>query len=142
MVLFDINIYVYTHREDSPHHVLIKKYIEKILTENKPFGYSPLALSGFLRIVTHPKIFTPPTDLKTAIQFTEELIKLPNAIKVDPGPMHWTIFTNLCKKADVKGNLVPDAYFAALAIESGCTWVTTDRDYSRFPDLQWKHPLQ
>ena len=141
MVLFDINIYVYAHREDSSYHVPIKKYVEKILKDNSPFGYSLLALSGFLRIITHPRIFNPPTDLKTAVQFTEEIITLPNALKINPGPMHWTIFKDLCRTVNAKGNLIPDAYFAALAIESGCAWVTTDRDYSRFQDLKWINPL-
>jgi hypothetical protein len=55
---------------------------------------------------------------------------------------HWDIFTGLCRSAGVKGNRVPDAYLAALAIESGSEWITTDRDFSRFPGLRWRHPLQ
>lgn len=51
------------------------------------------------------------------------------------------IFTDLCRRAGAKGNLVPDAFLAALAIESGSEWVTTDRDYARFPGLRWRHPL-
>jgi uncharacterized protein len=141
MVLFDINIYIYCHREDSPHHSAIKKYVESILSGLEPFGYSPLALSGFLRIITHPKIFKTPSETIAGIQFIEEIITLPNALSITPGTMHWEIFKNLCKKSHAKGNLIPDAYFAALAIESGCTWVTTDRDYSKFPGLNWLDPL-
>jgi predicted nucleic acid-binding protein len=51
------------------------------------------------------------------------------------------LFTGLCRTAGVKGNLVPDAYLAALAIESGSEWITTDRDFSRFPGPRWRHPL-
>ena len=58
-----------------------------------------------------------------------------------PGPRHWEIFIRLCRAARVNGNLVPDAYLAALAIESGSEWITTDRDYSRFPGLRWRHPF-
>ncbi len=58
-----------------------------------------------------------------------------------PGPRHWEIFVRLCRAVRVKGNLVQDAYLAALAIESGSEWITTDRDYSRFPGLRWRHPL-
>ena len=57
-----------------------------------------------------------------------------------PGPRHWEIFARLCRESEARGNLVPDAYLAALAIESGCEWVTTDRDFSRFPGLRWKTP--
>lgn len=141
MVLFDINIFVYCHREDSPHYKQIRQYAETIFNDIQPFGYSPLVLSGFLRIVTHPKIFTPPSSTLIAIQFIEEIISLPNAIKIIPGQLHWQLFTDLCQKIRAKGNLIPDAYFAALAIESGCTWISTDRDYTRFPGLDWLDPL-
>jgi uncharacterized protein len=57
-------------------------------------------------------------------------------------PRHWEIFTKLCRICEVKGNLVPDAYFAALAIETGSEWISTDRDYNRFPGLNWRHPLE
>jgi hypothetical protein len=59
---------------------------------------------------------------------------------VAPGNRHWEIFTRLCRETDAKGNLIADAYLAALAIESGSEWITTDRDYARFPGLRWRHP--
>lgn len=61
---------------------------------------------------------------------------------INPGPRHWGIFERLCEATRAKGNLIADAYLAALAIESGSEWVTTDRDYSRFPGLKWRHPLE
>ena len=60
---------------------------------------------------------------------------------VAPGPRHWRLFTDLCRVAGAKGAIVADAYLAALAIESGSDWITTDRDYARFPGLRWRHPL-
>jgi hypothetical protein len=60
---------------------------------------------------------------------------------VAPGPRHWDIFVELCRKAGAKGNLVPDAYLAALAIESGSEWITTDRDYGRLPGLRFRQPV-
>lgn len=98
-------------------------------------------LSGFLRIVTHPRIFTVPTPIEDAIDFVGALRGQPNCVPVEPGSRHWEIFVNLCRDGHAKGNLVPDAYLAALAIESGCVWITTDRDYARFPGLRWRHPL-
>jgi len=76
------------------------------------------------------------------LEFTKYIIDLPYAIAINPGLKHWDIFTELCYKSGAKGNIVPDAYFAALAIESGCVWITTDRDYSRFPGLNWRHPFK
>jgi hypothetical protein len=86
-------------------------------------------------------VFRQPTPLGTALAFAELLRSQPNCVPVAPGPRHWDIFTQLCRAAGVKGNLVPDAYLAALAIESGSEWITTDRDFGRFRGLRWRHPL-
>jgi len=65
----------------------------------------------------------------------------PGCVLVSPGERHWEIFTRLSKAVGAKGNLISDAYFAALAMESGAEWITADRDYARFPGLRWRHPL-
>ncbi len=77
-----------------------------------------------------------------AMAFAVELRIQPNCTVINPGPRHWDIFSRLCTTTDVKGNLVPDAFFAALAIESGSERVSTDRDYHRFPGLRVRHPLE
>jgi uncharacterized protein len=97
-------------------------------------------LSGFLRVVTHPRVFRIPTPLERALEFASALRDQPNAVAVSPGPRHWAIFERLCRDAAARGNLVPDAYLAALAIERGCEWVTLDRDYARFAGLRWRLP--
>jgi hypothetical protein len=102
---------------------------------------SDLVLRGFMRIVTHPAAVFPPEPIERALEFAETLRSQPNCVAVAPGPRHWEIFTRLCREVSAKGNLVPDAYLAALAIESGSEWITTDRDYARFPSLRWRHPL-
>jgi predicted nucleic acid-binding protein len=79
--------------------------------------------------------------MEDALQFVLALRERPNRVAVTPGPRHWELFSGLCRTAGARGNLVPDAYFAALAIESGSEWITTDRDFSRFPGLRWRHPL-
>jgi predicted nucleic acid-binding protein len=76
-----------------------------------------------------------------ALQFTEQLRAQANYVDVVPGARHWDIFASLCRDAGARGNLVPDAYFAALTIEIGGEWITTDRDYARFPGLSWRHPF-
>jgi uncharacterized protein len=105
------------------------------------YGMTDLVLSGFLRVVTHPRVFRDPTPLDTALAFVSEVRDHPNCVSISPGERHWGIFTRLCRTAGVRGSLVPDAYLAALAIESGAEWVTADRDYARFPGLRWRHPL-
>lgn len=141
MILVDVNVLVYAFCEDAPEHEQYRAYLEKVLHAPSAYGFSNHVLSGFLRIVTHPSIFNPPAPLKTALEFIEVIREQPQAVQIGPGPRHWKIFIDLCEQARAKGNLIPDAYLAALAIESGCEWITTDRDFARFSELNWRHPL-
>jgi toxin-antitoxin system PIN domain toxin len=141
MVLTDINVLVYAHREDAPGHPGYREWLESLINGDAAYGFSEFVLSGFIRVVTHPRVFNPPSDLESAFAFAQAIRSQPNAVLISPGPRHWDIFKRLGEMAGVKGNLVPDAYLAALAIESGCEWITTDRDYSRFPGLKWRPPL-
>ena len=86
-------------------------------------------------------MFADPTPLDVALAFADAIRTRPNAVPIEPGPRHWEIFSNLCVAAGACGNLVADANLAALAIETGCEWITTDRDFARFPGLTWRHPL-
>jgi toxin-antitoxin system PIN domain toxin len=97
-------------------------------------------LSGFVRVVTHPRVFVEPTPPAQALAFCDALRMRPNAVLVTPGPRHWQIFAGLCAGTGARGNLVPDAYLAALAIESGSAWATADRDYDRFSGLAVVRP--
>ncbi len=141
MVLLDVNVLVYAHRQDAPNHRAYFNWLEALVNSDQAYSLSDLVLSSFIRVVTHPRVFSPPSTTSQALTFVQELRTQPNCVVVMPGERHWDIFCRLCKEAEVKGNLVPDAYLAALAIESGSEWITTDRDYSRFPGLHFRHPL-
>lgn len=141
MILADANVFVYAFRRDADRHAEYAAWLERTLADESAFGYSELVLSAFLRIVTHPKIFVKPSPAKEAFAFTDVIRKQPNAIRVAPQEGHWNLFQRLSTSAGAKGNLIPDAYLAALAIESGSTWITCDRDFARFTGLDWKHPL-
>lgn len=141
MILLDVNVLVYAHRSDAADHARYREWLEGVVNADAAYGVSDLVLSGFLRVVTHPRIFREPTPLDTALAFLSDVRERPHCLGVSPGERHWEVFTRLCREARVKGNLVPDAYLAALAIESGSEWITTDRDYARFPGLRWRHPL-
>jgi|SRR5688572_27492835 len=142
MILPDVNVLVYAFREDAPRYVDYREWLRSSVASREAFGLSELVLSGVVRVLTHPRVFAPATPLDRAIEFADALRSQPNAVLVTPGPRHWEIFTHLCRAADARGNLVADAYHAALAIEHGCEWVTTDRDFARFPGLRWRHPLE
>lgn len=141
MLAPDVNVLVYAHREELPEHESYLRWLEATVGGDGAFGLFELVASGFIRVVTHPRVFRTPTPLAVALEFVAELQARPNCVPVRPGGRHWGIFERLCRENGVRGNLVADAYLAALAIESGCEWVSSDRDFSRFGGLRWRHPL-
>jgi hypothetical protein len=100
-----------------------------------------MVLSGFMRIVTNRRIMKTPSTIEEALAFMGELREQPNAVTLAPGPRNWSIFERLCREAETTGDLVPEAYLAALAIEHGAELITADADFARFAGLRWRHPL-
>lgn len=141
MFLMDVNALVYAHREDTPEHDAYRQWLESIINGNAAYGYSELVLSGFLRVVTHPRVFEIPSPLSSAIRFVSQIKAARHAVRLTPGSMHWKIFLQCIEQIDVKGNDIPDAYHAALAMEWNCIWVTTDQGFKRFKGLKVRHPL-
>ena len=141
MILTDVNVLIYAYRAEAVRHESYRRWLERMANADEAFALSGMVLSGFVRVVTHPRIFRPPSPVEDALGFAEDLLLQPNCIMIRPGPRHWSLFARLCRESGAKGNLVPDAYLAALAIEAGCELVTTDRDFARFKGLRWRHPL-
>ena len=140
MTLPDVNVLVAAFHERHPFHDLSRAWLERTLRSHQAYGVSELALSGFARIVTNPRALREPASLERAFQFTEALLRPAHAVRISPGARHWDIFTRLCRDAHISGPAVSDAYFAALAIEHGCEWITLDSDFARFADLKWRRP--
>lgn len=141
MILPDVNVLIYAFRTDSNDHARYRGWLESVVNGPAAYGIAPQVLSSLVRICTHPRIFAHPSSRTDAFEFCRVLLEQPNATVTSPGPRHWSIFESLCADAKASGNLVQDAWFAALAIETGCEWITTDRDYARFPGLAWREPL-
>jgi hypothetical protein len=142
MDLPDVNVLVYAHREDAADHRRYRDWVTTLVNSSQAYAMSDHVLSSFIRVVTNPAIFTGPTSLSEAIATAVDLRSPLSCARIAPGPRHWDLFTSLCRDAKARGNLISDAWLAALAIESGCELVTTDRDFARFPGLKWRHPLQ
>lgn len=140
MVLLDVNVLVSAMREDAPRHAVARAFVDTLRSAPEAFGISDLVLSGTLRVLTHPRVFAPPTPTVTALQFIDALRASPNAVRVTPGVRHWEIFRALLDVSGARGNLVSDAWHAALAIEHGCEWITDDADFARFDGLRWRRP--
>lgn len=132
----DVNVLINAFRSDLPHHALCRAWLAERAQGDSHFGISPLALCGFVRIVTNHKAFFDPNTAKEAFAFANSLLDSDHCVQVNPGERHWSIFTRLCLEQKAAGNLVPDAYFAAIAIEHSSRWVTLDRDYLQFRELQ------
>ena len=97
MRLVDVNVLVYAHRLDAARHQDYADWLRGLLAGQEPYGVSDLVLSGFLRIVTNPKVFKQPTPMDTGLAFTQLLRTQPNCVPVEPGPRHWDILTRLCQ---------------------------------------------
>jgi uncharacterized protein len=141
VILSDVNVLVYAFDESSPDHAGYSAWLQALVSSEQAYAMSELVLSAFLRIVTNPRIFSRPASMHNALAFTELLREQPTCVRLEPGARHWGIFARLCREVGVKGDLVPDAYLAALAIESGAELATADRGFARFSDLRWRHPL-
>lgn len=140
MILPDVNVLIHAFRRDSLEHVRHKVWLEEIINGIEAYGIAPQVLSAVVRITTHPRIYVNPSRLDDAFAFSRAILEQPLATVIVPGERHWHIFERLCRGARATGNLVQDAWFAALAIESGCEWITHDRDYARFDGLKWRLP--
>ena len=140
MVLPDVNVLIYAFREDVPYHDISRSWLDRVIGMDSRFGLSPLVLSAFIRITTNARVFAEPSGIDEALDFCEELREQPHCQIVEPGERHWDIFRRLCLETNTVGPRVTDAWFAALAIEWDCEWITFDGDFRRFSGLRWQRP--
>ena len=140
MILPDVNVLIYAFRRDVPQHRVCRPWLAAVVSSDTRFGISPLVLSAVVRITTNPRAFRMPSAIDEAFGFCDDLLRQPHCQVVEPGERHWEIFRRLCTETDIRGPRVSDAWFAALAIEWGCEWITLDRDYARFTGLKWQLP--
>lgn len=141
MILPDVNVLVYAYREETADHAKYRRWLQRVAVGGEPLALAEVVLAGLVRIVTHPRIFKVPSPVDHALGFVEDLFAQPASLLVRPGARHWAIFARICREADASGNLVPDAFLAALAVEHGCEIITTDSDFARFKGVRWRHPL-
>ena len=141
MILPDVNVMVLAHRVDQDDHVPVREWLEGEVNSARPFALADAVVAGFVRVVTNARIFARPSSLAVAIEFADDLVKQPGCLPIAAGARHWAIFRSLLRESDARGNVVPDAHLAAIAIEHGATVATRDRGFARFCDLRWIDPL-
>jgi hypothetical protein len=140
MILPDVNVLIYAFRKEVPQYTVCRKWLDGVVLGDERFGLSPLALAAVIRVTTNPRSYPYSSSSEAAFGFCEDLLGQPHCQVVEPRERHWEIFKRLCIETNTKSSTVTDAWYAALAIEWGCEWITLDRDYARFPGLRWRLP--
>lgn len=142
MIAVDTNILVYAHRADSDWHLLADTSLTKLAESGVPWAIPWPCIHEFIAIVTHPRIYNPPTPLADAIEQVECWLEAPGLVLLSEAPSYWASFRRLLEKAKVIGPRVHDARVAALSIQYGVTelW-TADRDFGRFREIAVSNPL-
>ena len=142
MRLIDANVLLYAVDSSSPAHEPARRWLEEALSGREAVTFAWTTLLAFLRITTLPRLLAEPLTVEEASTHVSSWLGQPNVSVVEPGERHWSLLCGLLSQSQARGNLVPDAHLAALAIEHGAVLCTTDHDFARFPGLRWLNPLQ
>lgn len=141
MILLDTSVVLAAQRRDHPHHDQARPWLEGLVTGDESFGVPSTVWVGFLRITTSRRVFAVPTPRAEAFAFVRAVAGQPGHVAVEPGPRHLERLEMVCAEGDAVGDLVPDAALVALAIEHGAAVASFDRDFARFPGLEWIMPV-
>jgi hypothetical protein len=141
MLVADVSVLVDAHRLEAPRHDAMRDWLDIARGGDEPLVLAGVVASSFVRIVTNRRVFVDPATIEVALAFLDELTVSPAVSRIEPGPRHWQLFSDLCRTAAVTGDLVPDAWLAAIALENRATRITADRGFGRYPGLRWRDPL-
>jgi toxin-antitoxin system PIN domain toxin len=142
VILVDANLLLYTYDPDSPQHAASRQWLETVLSGSGPVRFAWLTLWAFVRISTSAQVFVKPLSAAEAHRAVESWLHQPNAGILEPGERHLELFGTLLNEGQASAALVMDAALAAIAIEHGARLCSTDRDFSRFADLDWHNPIE
>lgn len=142
MIAVDTNLLVYAHREESPWHAEAYQLIERLAEGRSSWAIPWPCIHEFLAIVTHPRIFAPPTPLQRAIDQVDAWLEAPAIVVLSEEPDYWPSLRAIVLAGKISGPLVHDARVAAICMQHGVRelW-SADRDFSRFPALPVRNPL-
>jgi toxin-antitoxin system PIN domain toxin len=140
-MLLDANLLLYAVHRSSRHHAPARDWLTDQLNGPRRVGLPWQSLAAFLRIATHPRAFERPLDPRHAWARVTEWLACDVAWIPQPGPRYAELLGRLVEMYDVRGNLVPDAQLAALALEHGLAVCSADTDFARFTDVEWRNPL-
>lgn len=141
MILTDVNVLVYAFRKEADEHERYAEWLHGVVRGTEELALHDLPLAGFVRIVTNPRILADPAPTTTALDFVDRLVSARRSRWLPGGPLPWKRLRELASEdRALRGNLMPDAFLAALAIVNRCRLATADRGVARFPGLDWFDP--
>ena len=141
MTILDVNILIYAHDADAPQHPKITAWLNELFEGPEWIGLPWQVLWGFVRVSTNKYIQATPRTPESAFERIRDWLAQPRVTLIHPGSRHLEIVESLVVGCPATGPLVTDAVLASLAIEHRAILATTDRDFSRFPNLRWVNPL-
>ena len=142
MLFLDVNVLLHGFRDTaSEESAAVRRWLEPRMTGVDLLGVSEWVLASVVRLATNPRIFVEPAPPAAALAYCDAVLGAPSVQTVRPGPRHWAVFNELVSGHRLRGNDIPDAYLAALALEAGATLVTLDRGFRRFEALRLMNPL-
>lgn len=141
MIIPDVNLLIYAHDSGSRHHEAARAWWEALMNGARTVGLPWVAVLGFIRIATNPKILARPLDVAGVRARVESWLGRPQTVLIHPGPRHADILFDCLDDAGSAGNLTTDAHLAALAIEHQAELHSTDADMARFSGVRWVNPL-
>ena len=142
MILPDVNVLVYAYRREAERHDEYAAWLRGVVSGADELALVDVVLTGFVRVVTNPRILAEPAPTSAALAFVDVLRSAPRVRWLASTSAAWATFVEL-SQADpmVRGNLVPDAWLAALALSHGCRLATADRGFARFARLDFFDPV-
>ncbi|HEX5481411.1 MAG TPA: TA system VapC family ribonuclease toxin [Terriglobia bacterium] len=139
----DTNLLIYARRQEPAEHELALRLLRELSTGAEPWAIPWPCVYEFIRVVTHPRVFHPPTPVQEAWEAMKLLMDSPSVVVLSEGDRHRAILDDLLASSPVTGNLVHDAHIAALLIEHGVQEIlTNDDDFRRFPKLRVTNPFR
>ena len=136
----DTSVLIYAHRPETDSHGDAVRELTALAESAAPWGLPIFCAAEFLRVVTHRRVFRPPSALSQAVRFLESVVASPSCRLVLPGVGFFELLTTVSRQADARGNLVFDAQIAALCREHGIAEIlTNDHDFERFDGLDVRY---
>jgi hypothetical protein len=140
MILVDANVLLYAYNPRAESHERCRAWVERTFSGEEAVCLAWVTILAFVRISTNPRIFEQPLLAGEALAIVSSWLERPSVSVLEAGEACWEIFRELVVEAQVSGPLVMDAFLAALALENGATFATSDRDFTRFPKLKLLNP--